>query len=1042
MKASLKFSKKQLVWIFQFLITGIVLSGCQNSFLTQDESLESQGVPKQIDMTVSSETQCLIFKYIQNDYLSCLSCKSSLCGNTNLNSCSVNMNQLAKCVHDNENNNGGTCVGLTCGEGQIADFATCTCQDNVPPASLGNAPGYKDQTTPYLKPGFTITNRYCPAADSHPDANPWDCLKEDAGASGNYQGTRPRHDTLPPINIIQDVGYMRWDLALDASQYSPYLPLKEKLPFLASNATFPINMSLNWDLKPNTSLKANTVPWIDCAEHFSGYLQNNNLYLSSNSSCYARNAAGEDLPAATQSVPVLLEKTTTATGVARQQQVSANGTSANRNLIDYMLNIPGNTHLRTSCFTAGGTDCPNEDKLGLAKENDDSVTGISTGSAAGTGLFSNIGYYKYTWGPFQVTKTGSNSVLAEGSVSSQIAVNMNLGFNPVSAVNSSALSDEALTTNTVSTRDCTVTTSPHPCVTTVVQRTAGGAVLYQSFSSNNKANFDAGPVGALPPGVIAASTPKIIEDTTQLTRSNTGGEKKPARLRVFVRSTDGNIYMSRFNNGKWNTWMSLGRPWTCKNSVTDTGCDDLQTGGIIQPIYAPVNINNSGVTGSPNDGLSIVGEPMIASIMDSTAAGSTTVIQGAIAIFVRVSQFNSSDGSYGPYHNSIFYTVGFGGYNNTEESINVTLDLDNPASWTNWMPVRDASIRNFQGNPAVFMKNHGGTNYIYLFGTSSEGNLHPPIAPSSAENETLHTGAMQAGWYNYGQTLLRSRLDLSSIDITAWTHTDYVQWSNFASQNIGDPVVSNWTWVPVDPSTANSLPAEKVSSFTHVRLLATALISHSHLFCLPLTTDPRSPCQYDRELVYREFELDNGDASGSGPSCLGAGSEGSYTYIKPYGDINGLNLGDIDYGSNGNPNSASADRRLYLFGRAVCTKKSFCDNVNPAVFIAAIRSTSECATAMGVKNHDIYYSTYDVNYNEATTDSTQGSKHLVTPFPVSSDVVPIQSFAKEAEENDVPLYFFTRDRFGNLGVGQFEGYKNLQEGARFFNIQTKGGFLN
>lgn len=796
------------------------------------------------------DTQCVVFQSNASDYSNCLACKTSMCPcttyaappnsnqciDTDLGSCTVNITQLVECVHNTVVGTGGTCAGLECGSGQVADFASCTCQDSTPATSIGPAPGMEDQGTPYLEPGFSVGNATCAEATAQQPFRD-DCLLISAGSEyinptgatstkSLTGGIKPQTTQQAPVNVLTDTGYIRWDLGLDASQFSPGPVLAGGGTFAGSWASFPLNMSMYYQLKANTTLSSTSgtpsTQWNDCVEHFSGYDSGTStVAISSNAACASVNP-----------VTSTFNQTSSYAGTASISNLSANGSAANANLF-YFDPSTNSTTLNVNAWIGGPGGATTQ--VGIAKNNNATpITAAFTpqrttdiagyGFAAGTGLFSNIGYYKYTWGPVSVVNTTPDATVpsASGSVSGRIAVNTNLGYTSASAVESSAQSPAAIS-DTITTRDCSSSVTPNSCVLTSVYRAPGGAILSQSFAPQYSSQNQTTIITGLPSGVTAVSTPKIIEDVSQLDESTatTGHATTPARLRVFVRASDGNIYMSRFENGDWNTWMSLGRPWLCNSLATngDTGCQNLITGGsnAVAPVYQPIAYTASAQGANPlyytgttnqNDGLSIAGEPVVVSYMghDPNAwrpsgdfppltASSSSPQPGVIAIFVRVSHMQSN-GVAGAYHNTVWYT--FASSAGHTPVVGQPWDFDSPLSWSNWMMVDDGNagaygpLFKIQGNPTVVLAPNDGQLTFHVFGTSSFSGimnaaggwnstlppanapmLHPPTAPpmtvaggSAAYNTSMAGGGWwdqsygKYNWYGYGMALARTSLSL------------------------------------------------------------------------------------------------------------------------------------------------------------------------------------------------------------------------------------------------------------------------------------------
>lgn len=1019
---------------FTRLVMGIIsaslLAGCientnapgSKSNGSSDSSSSASG------SLLTSETQCLIFKNNFKDYSNCLECKLTLCPcseyypNTNtckktdIVSCNANETLLVKCVHDNAVAAGGSCSGLKCGENQVADFTSCTCKDATP-SSGGGAPGYEDTTTPYLEPGFFVGDRYCTAG---PTTAPLECLQEGAYSGGGSSGTPPLYKTTPPANVLQDVGYIRWDLALDASQYSPRLPLDNRRPFYGSNSTLAATLSLYFKLKPNTVLSSSTVDWTDCPEHFSGYSAGSSHSTSSSTFCGTSSVK--------QTVTACTGNCTSGTVVLNDGPISLNGGATNMNMLD--------------SFTTSklGTN------FGLAKQIGDFSGAGGAKDTDRTALISNIGYYKYSWGPVKVRRPSSATDLAAATVSGQIAMNTNLGYSAVSAVDSTAFTTQA--TGTLASRDCSLGASNSACVLTSVYRTSGGAVLQQSFAPQFTSNTSS--ISTLPSSITAVSTPKIIDDVSQLSVD----DKLPARLRVFVRAADGNIYMSRGEKGQWTAWTSLGRPWLSEDSIQA----NIASGGAPwnSPVYWPYNnsfAQNIGPTyaaydGVQDNGISIASEPVVASYMDTSVSPHV----GYIAIFVRVSHLKS-DGTPGIYHNAVFYT--FAKASNALPISGTALDFDNISNWHRWMPVRNGTtLFQIQGNPLAMINKtvadaDGANPIIYLFGTNAQLGagtwLHPPVA--NYVNSGTAYPAFSGTWSNYGNSLIRTSLGLGCLTGTSCTVipasaavTGPLNWKSIASQSVaaGGVIVSDWSF---SSTTASDT----------IRVYASELYAASFPFG---GTSDRSPGAYSRQLHFFEYQFDSGQASGLAALCPTRGgyyfrdlNNAANTTTYPtshsfYGTTSAVSLSSLSTTQHAQDTSGGnwTDMKTFLFGRALCPKGK-CENVNPTAAFATVADAPLCNGASepaGTSNGNIYYSGI-ARQGSTYTQSKTVSK--IYPLLVTSDVQAFTSSALKSNGNDIPVYLLTRDANGRIAHGYW-GTKNNGSGNRYFQFITTGGYSN
>lgn len=1099
--------------------------------------------------TPSTESQCTIFAQNATDYATCVSCKTSLCPctefypnsttckTTDISACTVNESLLVACVHDNVKSAGGTCTGLKCGENQVADFVNCSCKDATPPTSIGPAPGHDDQSSPYMEPGFFISNRFCPVADTAtvpgmgftPVAH--QCLLQDAGSGSDNgvpgatsnQGTPPRHVTQAPVNVLTDVGYIRWDLGLDASQYSPALPLNNKLSFTATQSTILGTVSMYYQLKPNTQITSNFVEWLDCVEHFSGYAPTvTSGFNSTNNQCVRTLATmdeagrGEATYATPPARSIELSPMGSYAGTAKIEYMSLNGNSSNVNVTNHepagnakakITMIDASTSTSTTRFGIGKSDAgrtkvssnntsaslfdfTRDESLDIdgdgSPQEQSNVADLDEGG--GTGLFSNIGYYKYTWGPLTVRRTNVVNDFATSYVTGQIAINANLGYTPASLVESSAYSPEAIT-GRVPTRDCSSSYVPNPCVVTGVYRAPGGAVMTQSYSPRFAGSRNASSPDALPPGVTAVSTPKIIEDKSQIAAAAASTTNVTApRLRVFVRGADGNVHMSRFFAGSWTSWMNLGRPWVCNPSGTNSS----QCIGATLPA-AHRAFNSSDYPGLPrvwdhatdsiieaNNGISIAGEPVVASFMD-TNVGAGNGIKGYIVVLVRVSHFKSTGGkdalpggpgiTYGPYHNAVFYTVA--AVSTAPISGSATPYFDTVSNWSQWRPIvsPNGEVMRIQGNPTAFIKklNTSAASTaevrVYVLGTNAPG-LHPPIAPKAANNSRTVGGAfgINPGWYNYGNMIVAASLRLdnpannyenTSGDYTANLAAARYQWDGkttgrlhrFFIRDGSEPVapanydeddiaiISDIAWAPLD----NDAAATTLDNSDRIRIFVNTYSS------VTMNTTAGevgvSPFLYmDRQIRHLEIHIRN-DATIASKLVPNTLCVGSYSGINIFGNISAINLDKHARARTvGNRSTfvaaTVANRGLFLFGRSVCPAGTTCDKVNPSVVFATVNGDANNLEAC-TNDHTVYYSATNVD-----SDTTTNSGRLVQQAYTSSDVIPIFSNALDAASTDVPVYMVFRNTQGNISNGFWGSIKGGTEGTKQFLLAPSGGPTN
>ncbi len=765
---------------------------------------------------------CSLFSGNSRDYQLCLGCLVS----TN----SHDLNTLALCVHANAGTTGGAgCTGLSCGAGQIPNFGTCSCQSSTTTTSGGSSTPGSDPTdiTPYLFTGFSATNRYCPNGAGF---KPIDCFWGWYGGSHNY----PQDFSTPPPNVITDSGYIRWDLSTDNSQFTAMFRddsitddySDSNLPFKYSSATFPGNFSLTYVLKPNTAISSannNQIKFCDCVENYSNELSYNTLNqlvsTTPSSSCLTAQYACKSDVNNTNNTAYYTSLNGSTNGLSKILNVSLNGPAANSN-----LTVTDNSAVTNNLKL----------NVGMGKGNRQQKPG----------LFSNVGYYRYTFGPLQITRPGSNTVINTASASDLVSINTNLGFNPVSAVESSAFGIDSATLGTVTTRDCTDISDP--CVVTAFYRSSGGGINYRSFSP--KFPSQVSTIGTLPIGVTAVSTPKVVEDDSQLSENTSpsvaNGIKKPSRLRVFIRASDGNIYMTSGSGGNWTNWISLGRPWiSSKNANTSTipPVEWAYTKTFADSIHADSSLIGSGLTLS--NGIHIQGEPMVA-YYKYNATPSSSSNQAVIILTVRVSEYGNATDIPGPYHNSVFYIVG------KASGSTATGSFDNKFNWSRWMPMLDSTnqIVRIQGNPTVTTLNYGNASpfavlMASLIPTSSSTTLqylHPPIGfqnSFSGNNNAIYSGvncipfancaANEAfgNWFRYSTQPMYAHLDLSKYFNGTFLCSYTNDTCSNTVNNVQTQVSSNWTVNKFTTST-ETLGGVYTSDWTFVKYLDASNIQH------------------------------------------------------------------------------------------------------------------------------------------------------------------------------------------------------------------------
>ncbi|HRK01362.1 MAG TPA: hypothetical protein PLH57_01745 [Oligoflexia bacterium] len=940
-------------------------------------------------------------------------------------------------MHTNVRTIGGSCIIPACGTGQIVDFTTCSCRSATTGGGGTTQPGYEDQLTPFLRVGFYVGTYYCNSS-SGSDQNL--CLDELVPAAPPPEpqlATGPnvhKYSTLSPFNVHQDVGYLRWDLAIDASQYGAGEALSKGTPYFGTFATLIGNHSFEYRLKPNTYKSSNNIQWQDCVEHFSG---SSTSQVASFNRCDLRTGSVSTTAPAAASIP--LTATTNSSGLALIERLSMSGTSANRNLIDEDAGSTTSTEYGNPIALHG---------FGLSKYNVDDGN-AATFDTAGPGLFSNLGYYKYSWGPFAVENSSGNSLSSTGTITSSTSAVTGLHFLPVSVVESSALAPDS-EDGTVESRTCSHASDP--CAVTAVHRTTGGNIAIQNFSPKYGNNHSSSS-STLPGGITAVGTPQIIEDTSQLSTSTTSSTT-PARLRVFARATDGNIYMNYTNNRRWQSWTSLGRPWMCSaeagaapldcsdpaNDTENACCAKLINTAPYRTFSAFVSDYTAVPELSPNDGISIAGEPVVLSYMDTVSGIATDVVQGYIMILVRVSHLQSSDGALGTYHNAVFYN--YARSTNGEVSSGSTLDFDNLSNWSGWMPVKDndGNIFRIQGDPVgTILEVVAGTVRAHIFGTlldsdngadpgSGTAVLHPPIGPSSGET-TAAAPATQR-WYNYGNVIIRTAYTISAAVPATGTANDFVN-------------APNWDDIESDSRT-NGTSAIIGNLSLHTRNSSIIQIYAEHLLTATHSdvnnTSPQSFLK--RVAVYRYSAAGAEDPSGGGVDRVQIFD--NITFVgAPQPAYVGPNTNDHDEALDGvaiAANTILGTDRVFLVGRAICPSTDGgtsypCDRAIPSVAYMRFDET----LTMNDSDAVAYFNgvAYDRDSNTYNTSAIR-----VSPIVATSDVVPIYSNSLDNDGADVPVYIFVRDGNGRLAVGRFLRYNAGTSGAAIWNFVVTGGYVN
>lgn len=769
MVGEFKFVRRELFLLSLFVL--VILPGCFDSKPKPIGGTSISTSSSESSTSGSTNQYCSLFAGNSRDYQLCLGCLVS----TN----SHDLNTLAQCVHANAGTTGGaSCTGLSCGAGQVPNFGTCSCDNTNTGTSSGGGTVGSDPTdiTPYMFTGFSVTNRYCPNTVS--TANQIGCFW---GWTGRPGDNNPTTFNEQPINVFTDAGYLRWDLGMDNSQIPAFYSnnnddYNSNLSFKGTWSTIPGNFTLSYLLKPNTAIYTPPPPnnnqeiqWCDCIDQFSAQTigagssqktvtTNNNSCLNSSNACrYAStltNGIGGE---------VKLPLTGTSSGTANLLNVSLNGPASNLNVTTISNDAP---------LTMGSNLKVN---VGIGKEDNN-----TTYDNTKTGLLSNIAKYNFSFGPLKITRPNSNTIITSNTVTNSISINTNLGFTPVSAVESSAFGIDAVTTQNVTTRACNDDTDP--CVVSAFYRSTGGTINYRSFSPRFPSQ--ASTIGSLPSGIFSVSTPKVIEDVSQLSAFPT----KPARLRVFTRASDGNIYMSKGETGNWSNWVSLGRPWLSNVAASSNS---------VAPIYwaFTTNFKKNGVNAFPNPldianiydinaghGISLVGEPSVAYYDHNTAINLPSII----LIASRVSHIKE-DGSLGKYHNSIFYTVGRA----TGSTLTTANSFDNAFNWSRWQPIiySGTNIQYIQGNPTITLeKNSSGNLYAYVYATDLQGiKAHPPVAPRNNPSgypayetpysvaklgDCTNLGNDTCKWFNYGKSLVQLKLDVTPYEtITPGSNT-------------------------------------------------------------------------------------------------------------------------------------------------------------------------------------------------------------------------------------------------------------------------------
>ena len=1027
--------------------------------------------------STTDDTQCTIFAGTTRDYQLCQQCKITLCGSS---SCTANQNQLVACVHTNITSSGQSCSIPQCSETQVPDFASCSCRDIQAAGSIGAQPGQADQTTPVLRIGATVVNKVCLPGRSNPtdptEDHRYDCIISSTVSTANQS---PQYTSAPPDNVFVDNDYIRWDLSLDASQYSPATPLAFNRPFNGSWSTLFFNYDFQYELKPNTELASSMynattqslqITFNDCPENFSGFVGT----LTGDLPC------SNITPGATANGRALLALSKNGrTGRAKLELLSTNGDYSNTKLSD--TGTVGNPTPKISSTAVDG-------QYGVGKA---SVTSLNGGAFAdnthSTGLIGNLGSYKFTFGDISVEREGTTTIVGTTNATHRKSINVGLGFVPVSVVESSALSPQGLR-GSVTNRDCShADATLETCVVTAVHRTSGGAIAVQNFSPLFESNADASLVGSLPSGITAAGTPKIIEDTSQIALSDT---TTPARLRVFTRATDGNIYMVRYERGSWRNWMSLGRPWVCNGNTA--GCSDLTT-SLARPLrpFLPSNTDLAAAaqTTSQNDGISIAGEPFVVSKMINGG-------QSVIAIFVRVSQIKadatgSDTGKLGPLHNTVFYTMSTTPLAPTTVTQNLLHDQVN--NWTPWSPIYNGTTPfRTLGNPVVVIRpssfpataSANPLGFFLVLGVTNLSPLalsgggstthHPPIRNVAdggsfpANPDALSgTGDLPLRWFNYGRNLSYAHVLVPSNSATA---TDY---SPFTAVGVEDNMFNGSRGV-----TVSDLSALLNSTTLTTRVYASAIFSRNCAFegystalgagaANGLTT----PCHFQKALIANEISF-GGEVVA--PPSLGVPTFGKAAYTRTttdatsgHGtpflgkpgviDISSLTPTQREYalpinsGSTRDISNAAhkANRNHLIFSRSLCPKSgtsAACDYGRPTIALTGTDNSSIVGGAFDAFNERGTFFTYHYSksFDSSMGDSgfAGGTNRMIQAIYPTSDIVPIFSQMKKKAGFDVPVYYFFRDASGRLAHGWFESRSAATVGRKFWSAVTRGAFVN
>ncbi len=637
---------------------------------------------------------------------------------------------------------------------------------------------------------------------------------------------------------------------------------------------------------------------------------------------------------------------------------------------------------------------------------------------------------------------------------------------PVSVVESSALSPQGLR-GSVTNRDCShADATLETCVVTAVHRTSGGAIAVQNFSPLFESNADASLVGSLPSGITAAGTPKIIEDTSQIASTDT---TTPARLRVLTRATDGNIYMVRYERGSWKNWMSLGRPWVCAAGADCTSIEERLPPPLRPFAPADATLRGYAAPTTTNSGISIAGEPVVASKMLSNG-------QSVIGIFVRVSQIQTdgdSAGKPGNLHNSVFFTMSVTPAAPSTVTTNLLHDQVN--NWTPWSPIYNAA--NFfktLGNPAVLVRPSTNTTshplgYFTVFGVT---NLllpaaiahHPPImnfaAGGDSATKIAYDGPISDFWFNYGRNLEYAHLLIPSSSATA---TPY-NYPAFDAVGLALDMFDGDDGIVTSDLTAvltNTTPV-------NVRLYASAIYSTDCNFeaysAVTAANNRTAPCHYKKALIANEVRFT--EAVAGPPLNVNSVRKAGYTRIAGPATANGTPFlgkpGVVDitaltptqrnyvFPSNTGSGTTNKNRNHLVFSRSLCPKSgtsAACDYGRPTIAFSGLSTTDlDAGGAFDALDRRWAFLTYhyskSFDSNSGAEGFTNGTNRMIQAIYPTSDIVPIFSQMKKKAGFDVPVYYFFRDASGRLAHGWFESRSAATVGRKFWSAVTRGAFVN